>query len=310
MQVTQSSNHLLMVRPANFGFNSQTALSNSFQSSKIDLSIDEIKAKAVAEFDAFVAKLRSFGVHVTVYEEAYHEKRSDAIFPNNWISFHQDGRVLIYPMEAENRRLEKDANIIEKIREEFEVSKVVDLSSWEEQETYLEGTGSIIFDYLHRKAYACRSSRTDEFLFQRVCDLLGFKSVVFTAVDQKNKAIYHTNVMMALGTGYCVICLESIESQEEKAMVVGHLVQDGIEIVRIDYAQLAAFAGNMLEVLTSDGKKLLIMSQTAFDSLESSQIAALEKYVTLVPMSIPTIEKIGGGSTRCMMAAIHLPKKN
>lgn len=308
--MTQSVSTILMVRPANFGFNEQTAKSNAFQSIDDEHSEREVSKLAKVEFDGFVAKLRDHGISVIVYEEDYHPDRTDAVFPNNWISFHENGRVIIYPMEAPNRRLEKDQRVLELLRSNFEINTVQDLGEFESKNQFLEGTGSIIFDYMHRKGYACRSTRTDDELFKEVCLSLSYEPVLFEASDSNGIPIYHTNVMMALGTGYVVICMDSIKDIDQKNKLMDAFAVDGLEIIDIEFDQLANFAGNMLELRNAEDQRHLVMSKSAFDSLRKDQIDQIEKYARPLWVDISTIENTGGGSARCMMAAVHLPKKS
>lgn len=308
--MTQSVSTILMVRPANFGFNEQTAKSNAFQSIDDEHSEREVSKLAKVEFDGFVAKLRDHGISVIVYEEDYHPDRTDAVFPNNWISFHENGRVIIYPMEAPNRRLEKDQRVLELLRSNFEINTVQDLGDFESKNQFLEGTGSIIFDYMHRKGYACRSTRTDDQLFKEVCLSLSYEPVLFEASDSNGIPIYHTNVMMALGTGYVVICMDSINDIDQKNKLMDAFAVDGLEIIDIEFDQLANFAGNMLELRNAEDQRHLVMSKSAFDSLRQDQIDQIEKYARPLWVDISTIENTGGGSARCMMAAVHLPKKS
>jgi hypothetical protein len=308
MEELQSATSILMVRPANFGYNEETASSNAFQTNITNINESTLQEKALAEFDQFVAVLRSNGIEVVVYHEKHHPERRDAIFPNNWISFHSNGSLYTYPMEAPSRRLERSADVIDLISTKFKFQNHQDLSYYEEQNLYLEGTGSIIFDYLHKKAYACLSSRTNETILNVLCEKLNYEAIVFNAIDRTGHPIYHTNVMMAIGSGYTVICLESIPEKDRKR-VVAKLENDGHQIIAISFDQLESFAGNMLEVQNNSGKKFIVMSQSAFESLSSDQIDGIENHVVILAMPIPTIETLGGGSTRCMMAAIHLPKK-
>lgn len=307
---TQSASTILMVRPANFGFNKQTAESNAFQHFDVEHSESEVSKLAKAEFDAFVDKLRKHGISVVVYEEPYHQDRTDAVFPNNWISFHENGHVIIYPMESPNRRLEKNTHVLDLLRSEFEINTVQDLSEFEKKEQFLEGTGSIIFDYVHQKGYACRSTRTDDILFTDVCTSLGYLPIIFDSADTHGKPIYHTNVMMALGTGYVVICMDSIHHSDQKSKLIENFNGDGLEIIDIDYHQLASFAGNMLEVRNTDDELHLVMSKSAFDVLRQEQLDQIKKYAQPLWVDISTIENTGGGSARCMMAAVHLPTKS
>ncbi|MEQ8688483.1 MAG: arginine deiminase-related protein [Imperialibacter sp.] len=298
---------VLMVRPANFGPNPETAGSNSFQSAAQTGELDQIRLQSIAEFDAAVDTLRNGGVEVIVAQDTFLEERRDAVFPNNWVSFHESGDVFLYPMQSKARRTERRPEVIDAVKPRFTVHKITDLSGTEEKELYLEGTGSLIVDYPNRIMYASRSIRTNEGLVRAHATRLGFRAVVFDAVDRSGMPIYHTNVMMCLGTSYCVVCLESIPEGEEKRIFLASLATTSHEIVDISFDQMEHFAGNMLEVATSRSKPALVMSITAFTSLTQSQKIILEKYANLIAVDIPTIEKYGGGSARCMMAGIHLP---
>jgi hypothetical protein len=300
MLPTQSTHSIFMVRPAAFGYNPQTALTNSFQSN-VSLTSEEIQRKVLAEFDAMVELLRSKGVEVLVFHDTPTPPKPDAIFPNNWISLHADGKLILYPMCTINRRWERRAEIIEEFKKKYSVKEVIDLSHYELANRFLEGTGSIIFDHLHQVAYACLSPRTDRELFVEVCKLLNYEQIYFHAVNEKGQAIYHTNVMMAIGNGYVVICLESIQDKQARKSVEEKLLQTHHEIISISLQQVNHFAGNMLQLQTTSGNKILVMSQSAYQSLTALQIDQLSKYVELVPITIPTIETIGGGSVRCMM---------
>ena len=299
---------VLMVRPANFGPNPETAESNSFQSSAGQEELDTIRQQAVAEFDAAVDTLRQAGVEVIVAHDAYLEERRDAVFPNNWLSFHETGEVYLYPMQAKARRTERRTEVIDAVKPHFSVSNVVDISASEASGTYLEGTGSLIMDYPHKKLYASRSIRTNEALVREHAARLGFEPIIFDAWDRSGQPIYHTNVVMCLGTAFCVICLESVPEGEEKDSLVKRL-QEHHEIVDISYDQMEHFAGNMLEVATTHPLPALVMSTTALAALTDPQKTILKKYANLIAINIPVIEKYGGGSARCMMAGIHLPAK-
>ncbi|CAD5250777.1 conserved hypothetical protein [Imperialibacter sp. EC-SDR9] len=298
---------VLMVRPANFGPNPETAGSNSFQSGAQIGELDRIRSQAIAEFDVAVDTLRNAGVEVIVAQDEFLEERRDAVFPNNWVSFHESGDVFLYPMQSKARRTERRPEVIETVKSMFAIHKITDLSGTEERELYLEGTGSLIIDYPHRIMYASRSIRTDEALVRAHAVRLGFSAVVFDAVDRSGMPIYHTNVMMCLGTSYCVACLESIPEGEEKKAFLASLSATNHEIVDVSFDQMEHFAGNMLEVTTGRSKPALVMSITAFAALTQSQKIILENYANLIAIDIPTIEKYGGGSARCMMAGIHLP---
>lgn len=297
---TQSTHSIFMVRPAAFGYNHETALTNSFQS-KLSLEQEAIQQNVLAEFDAMVKLLRGKGVEVNVFHDTPTPPKPDAIFPNNWISLHADGKLILYPMCTVNRRWERRADIVEEFKRKFPIQEVIDLTHYELEKRFLEGTGSIIFDHIHKVAYACLSPRTDRYLFVEVCDLLNYEPIYFHSVNEKSQAIYHTNVMMAMGDEYVVICLESIANLQERKSVEEKLVQTNHQIISISLEQVNHFAGNMLQLHTISGNKILAMSQSAYQSLIQSQIDQLTKYVELVPIAIPTIETIGGGSVRCMM---------
>lgn len=296
--------HILMIRPIKFGFNQQTAESNTFQKNSKQTNVQH---KALLEFDAFVKILRSNGVRVTVIDDTPEPHTPDSIFPNNWISFHEDGSVFLYPMQAENRRLER--KVFNTIKEAFEEIKLHDLSYFEQQNLFLEGTGSMVLDRQNKLAYACISPRTNPTVLAEFCRLSGYQAILFRAADQSGKAIYHTNVLMALSDQLAVICLDSISDNTEKRLVKEALQQSGKEIVAISLEQMNAFAGNMLQLKNRSDESLLVMSETAFLSLKEAQIKTLEKYSKLVHASLNTIETIGGGSARCMMAEVFLPVK-
>lgn len=304
------TNHIMMIRPANFGFNPETAESNAFQTKKTDLSTSEIAKIAINEFDDFVKKLRAEGVQVHVFEDTRTPVKPDCVFPNNWVSFHQNGAIITYPMLSNLRRLERRDDILESLTEKFDVSQVVHFQHFESQNQILEGTGSIVLDRFHKVAYACLSPRTDEGLFDLFCTKTGYKKMAFTSVDQHGQQIYHTNVMMAMGEDFVVICLDSIPDKKERKAVVDSFKKAGKKIVEISFEQMNAFAGNMLQILGANKQPILVMSTQAFESLSEEQITLLEKYTPLLHSSINTIEKFGGGSARCMMAEVFLPEKN
>ncbi len=302
-QSTQTTSHLLMVRPIRFGYNDQTAQNNAFQHES-SLPSEEIQAKALAEFDLFVSLLRGEGITVTVFDDTTVPHTPDSIFPNNWISFHESGKIIIYPMFALNRRLERRGDMIDYFQSQFSAPEVIDLSHYEEQGLFLEGTGSMIMDRVHQKVYACLSPRTSQVLFEEFCEHTQCEGFLFHAADRNGTEIYHTNVMMALGSRVAVICMASIKDQDEREELEKLLTQTGHEVVPISFDQMEAFAGNMLQLYNRDGEALMVMSQRAFDSLKASQIATLEKYSRLLVVPIDIIETIGGGSVRCMMAEV------
>jgi hypothetical protein len=295
-----------MIRPVNFAFNSQTAVNNAFQ---VITDERDVQQKAIKEFDSFVDKLRSKKIDVTVINDTPEPHTPDSIFPNNWISFHNNGAIVLYPMFAENRRLERKPNVIAQIRSKFSVSNTIDLSGYEDQQKYLEGTGSVVLDRDKKIAYACMSPRTDEKLLNEYCRLMKYEPVVFHAVDEKGGAIYHTNVMMCVADKYAVVCLDSIPNHTERKRVARTIIASGKEVITISLAQMNHFAGNMLQVSDIDGKKYVVMSTQAYDSLTRDQLRRLESYNDIIYSSLDTIEKNGGGSARCMMAEVHLPIK-
>ncbi len=305
----QYTAHLLMVRPACFQFNEETALSNSFQKNINELDATQIKEKAIAEFDNYVNTLRSHGINVTVIQDTTTPAKPDAIFPNNWISMDKDGTVFLFPMLTPNRRLEVRSEIIDILKQKYCINEIKDFTFYVNENKFLEGTGSMIFDHPNKIAYACLSPRTNKNLLIEYCMLIGYKPIYFSASDEQQQLVYHTNVMLTIGDKFAVICLDSIIDKSEQNTVVRQLENDGHEIINISFAQMGFFAGNMLQVQSKDGKTFLVMSQTAFDSLTSTQIAQIEKYTSILSVQIPTIETIGGGSARCMLAEIYLPEK-
>ncbi len=299
-----------MIRPVAFRMNEQTAVNNFFQED-IALKNAEINTKAQAEFDAFVQKLRGVGVQVIVENDDLRMDTPDSIFPNNWISFHENGDIGLYPMFAENRRRERREEVLIRLESEgFIINNVYDYSSAEDEGLFLEGTGSLLLDRVNHKAYCALSPRADEELLIEFCEDFEYLPVIFTAnqtVDGKRKAIYHTNVMMCLAEKFCVICLETIDDAKEKKNVLQHLKADGKEVIAITEAQMHQFAGNMLQLQGKD-KKYLVMSAAAHNSLTKQQIASIEKHCEILSSDLTTIETCGGGSARCMMAEVFLPK--
>lgn len=303
--MNQSTSTILMIRPVNFGFNEETAASNAFQ--KKGASINNINERAQLEFDRMVKMLCANGVEVIVFDDTTKPQKPDAIFPNNWVSFHADGNVFLYPMQAENRRLERREDIITKLEDRFKVKRVVDLSRFELEAQFLEGTGSMVLDRENKIAYACISPRTDREVLELFCEEEAYRPVTFDAVDENGQAIYHTNVMMCIGSKFAVVCMDCIANPHEKIVVRESLESAEKEIIEITFEQMDHFAGNMLEVKNKDDEFLIVMSRSAYDSLSENQKATLQKYGRLVYTDISTIEHIGGGSVRCMMAEVHLP---
>ncbi len=301
-----------MVRPVAFRMNEQTAVNNYYQKVIDGLLPATVNANAQAEFDAFVEKLRGVGVNVIVVDDTLNPDTPDSIFPNNWVSFHENGLATLYPMFAENRRLERREEILDTLEEHgFKIQEIMDYTDAEEDGYYLEGTGSLLLDRPNGKAYCALSPRADEELMIEFCEDFDYAPVIFSAyqsVGELRKLIYHTNVMMCLGDTFAVICADCIDDKAERKMVLASLKEDGKEIILISEDQMNRFAGNMLQVMGSGGKKYLVMSESAYKSLTNDQITKLEKHAKILMSSLDTIEACGGGSARCMMAEIFLPR--
>jgi len=311
--VKQSTNSILMIRPVAFRMNEQTAVNNYYQKVLEGLLPATVNAKAQQEFDDFVAKLRSFGIDVTEIDDIAERDTPDSIFPNNWISFHENSDVALYPMFAENRRKERREEILDILEEKgFQIQNIVDYTSAEEDGYFLEGTGSMILDRINSKAYCALSPRADEELFIEFCEDFEFTPVIFEAfqnIDGERKLIYHTNVMMSVGETFAVICADCIDDKKERKAVLDSLKKDKKEIILITEEQVNSFAGNMLELRGADDKRYIVMSSAAHNSLSTKQIAQLGKHGDILSSSLDTIEACGGGSARCMMAEIFLPKE-
>ncbi|WP_332028926.1 citrulline utilization hydrolase CtlX [Kaistella sp.] len=305
----QTASTVLMVEPIAFGYNAQTAQNNYFQVEQKDA---DIQTKALEEFNSFVDKLKSKGINVITVKDTLDPHTPDSIFPNNWVSFHNDGKVVLYPMFAPNRRVERRTDILETLKDKgFEITEIDDLSHFEDHDKFLEGTGSMIFDHEHKIAYGSVSLRLDEELFRQFCQKFGFRPVVFhsyqNAGDQR-LPIYHTNVMMCVADKFLVICLDCIDDELEREKVQEVIKSTGKEIIEISEDQLQQFAGNMLQVQNEAGDKFLVMSETAYKSLTPAQIQNIEKYCEIIYSDLNTIETNGGGSARCMLAEVFLPK--
>lgn len=303
----QTTSRLVMVRPARFGFNDETAGSNEFQKSDNRRSAEEVSQQALIEFDAMVAVLRRAGVSVSVYEDSIDPLTPDALFPNNWISLHQSGKVVIYPMMAPNRRMERRYDLIDDLRKTHSFSEVIDLTRYENDAKFLEGTGSMVFDRPNRIAYACSSPRTHVEVLQAFAEATGYRIVIFHAVGTSRIPVYHTNVLMCIGEKFAVICLEAISDMKEKRALLRVLENTGKKIVEISLQQVNCFAGNMLEVKNDNGNPILLLSSRAFHSLTELQRENIKQFTILLPVDIPTIEMNGGGSARCMVVENHLP---
>ncbi len=299
----QSASKILMIRPVNFGFNEQTSGNNAFQ---VRGDEENARAKAVKEFDEFAELLRSNGVELFVIEDTPEPHTPDSVFPNNWFSTHEGGTLVLYPMFAPNRREERKPSVINFIKENFKVKRVVDLTGNEKSELFLEGTGSMIIDRDHNLVYACRSPRTDEKVLEQFCEELDYDYFLFGASDASGNDIYHTNVMMCVGTEFVVVCLDAVKDIDERENLIGLIEESDKEIVEISLEQMSKFAGNMLEVKSKEGEKLLVMSKRAYNSLNQEQVDTLQKYCRIISPNLTTIENNGGGSARCMMAEIYL----
>ena len=302
----QTTHSILVVRPASFGYNEQTALSNAFQN-RLTIEVGKINQLVLEEFDAFVDKLRAHGIRVTVIDDDSSANNPDAVFPNNWISLHADGTVVLYPMCTPNRRTERRMDIVEKLKQDHDVRRIIDLSYNEGENRFLEGTGSIIFDHVNKLSYACLSKRTDKDLFIKTSRLLGYDPLYFNAVDENGTPVYHTNVLMCLAEQFVVICLEAVQDFKEKKMIIASFNNAGQEIIDISFSQMSCFSGNMLALKSASGKNLLAASQSAYDSLTPYQLKRIEKYCFIISLPISIIETIGGGSARCIIAENFLP---
>jgi hypothetical protein len=301
----QTTSHLLMIRPVAFGLNLQTLVSNSFQN-KAALQTN-VQDNALKEFDDLVLKLRYKGLNIIVIEDTLIPEKPDSIFPNNWITFHNDGSIFLFPMEAANRRTERRLDIIDHLKNEFSVNKIIDLSIYEKQNKYLEGTGSMVLDRDNQIAFACLSSRTNPEVLEVFCSNIGYKAITFNAVDEKLKPIYHTNVMMSMGKDFVVICLDAIPNLIERNFLIDTFKSTDKEIINLSFEQLNHYAGNMLLVANKNGKPYLVMSESAYLILTTEQKQQLERYAEIIYSDLKTIEENGGGSARCMLAEIHLP---
>ena len=305
----QTTDTVLMIEPAAFGFNAETAQNNYFQ---INSENAETQNRALQEFNNFVEKLRSKGINVITVKDTLEPHTPDSIFPNNWISMHQDGTVVLYPMCAVNRRWERRNDILEILKRNFSVKEIIDFSAPENDGKFLEGTGSMIFDHDNKLAYGSVSLRLDEQLFREFCEKFGFTPVVFHSYQTANNErlpIYHTNVMMCVADQFVVICLDCIDDETERVNVVNAIVNSGKEIIEISESQMQRFAGNMLQLQNPEGKKFLVMSLSAYQSLTPEQISNIEKYSEIIYSDLETIETNGGGSARCMLAEVFLEKK-
>jgi hypothetical protein len=295
-----------MIRPVNFGYNAETAVNNAFQVAGQD---KDAQQKALQEFDGFVTLLRDNGVHVLVVNDTPKPHTPDSIFPNNWISFHEDGTVCLYPMFAENRRQERKPQVMEVIRERFTINRTLDLTHYERNRLFLEGTGSMVLDRDLKIAFACLSPRTEKVVLDEWCREMDYQPILFESVDASREPVYHTNVVMCVADRYIVICMESLPNPAEKEQVRNAIDQSGKELVEISLDQMNHFAGNMLQVASTHGETLLVMSTQAHDSLSPEQLNRLRSYNRIIHAPLQTIETNGGGSARCMLAEVFLPAR-
>lgn len=303
--MNQAAKSILMVRPAHFGFDPSTAKTNSFQQDKGAEQQHHIQHIALEEFNEAVDKLRSYGIRVIDIDDTDEPHKPNAVFPNNWVSFHEQGQVIMYPMLAENRRWERRIDLLDCLEDEgIPIGEIIDISAYEEENKFLESTGSVVLDYKNHLAYACLSSRTDRTVLNKMCEILNYEPVLFEAHNKMGVPIYHTNVLMCIADNYAVICNESIH-EEQRFDVIQVLKTTQHEVIEITMDQMYCFAGNMLEVINDAGKSHLVMSQTAYDSLTALQIKRLSNFSDLITVNIPTIEKYGGGSVRCMMCKLE-----
>lgn len=304
----QTTDTVLMIRPAGFAFNPDTAGNNRFQQALLEPA--EAQTRALEEFDGYVATLRGAGVDVLVVQDSPAPHTPDSIFPNNCWSSHADGRLVVYPMEGANRRLERRKGVLEMLDRHFRISETIDLSPLEEQGVFLEGTGSMVLDRQHRISYACYSGRTHASALRQFAERLDYRLCAFHAVDRCGVPIYHSNVMMSVGRSLAIVCLQAVRDEVERRQLERQLRDTGKDILPLDWAQLEGFAGNMLELHNKDGQPLLVMSRSAWQSLAPLQRQLIERHARPVVVNIDTIERIGGGSARCMLAEVHLPTRH
>lgn len=306
----QSTRHIVMVRPAAFQYNVQTAETNDYQQRSLTFDKEEVLLKAQEEFDTMVKILRSKGVNIHVVLDSPEPEKPDAIFPNNWFTTHRDGRIFLYPMKTQNRRLERSYEVIQYLKENFKVKSIEDWSYYEKEGQILEGTGSMVFDHEAKLIYACISPRTDKVLLEKLAAEIGYQPIIFNSFKKNGAPQYHTNVVMCVSSHFVTICLGSVPDEKEKAVLKQHIQESGKTLIEISQDQLEQhFAGNMLEVQNESDELLLMMSKNAFDSLTPDQKQVLQKHNELLYADLETIETVGGGSARCMMAEIFLEEK-
>jgi hypothetical protein len=304
----QSADHVLMIRPVRFVSNPDTAASNAFQRPGADPLISQ--TAAFAEFDAYVAALRGAGVGVIVVDDTPEPHTPDSVFPNNWVSFDRSGRVFLFPMEAPNRRLERRLAVLAEVEKQFVIDELVDLAPFARQSRFLEGTGSLVLDHEHRIAYVCHSSRSHPDVMHAFTERTGYAAHWFHALDRHGQPIYHTNVMMCVGATLAVVCLDALPHLHERLALMQSLRDTGKEIIAISIGQMEQFSGNMLELRAADGAPVFVVSRRAWAALTDGQRSRIGNYARPVIAPVDTIERLGGGSARCMVAEIFLPKKH
>jgi hypothetical protein len=307
----QLTSSVMMIRPVNFGYNKETAESNAFQVADVPEGAAALQEKALKEFNAFTERLNQAQIEVIIFDDAPSPYTPDSIFPNNWVTFHEDGRVVLYPMQAHNRRLERKQQFITSLKQDhgFQISEIIDLSYFEEEEKFLEGTGSMILDRQHKIAYACYSSRTHPEVLNFFCNLFGYKAVLFNALDKNNIPIYHTNVVMSVGENIAIVCTETIKDASEKNQLTGLLKETGKKVIDLSMDQLFSFAGNMLQLKNRQNQPVLVMSQQGYESLTHKQKDEILAVTDILHSDIRHIETYGGGSARCMIAEIFCPRR-
>jgi hypothetical protein len=307
----QLASAVMMIRPINFNFNEETAQSNAFQVTPNPTGANQIQNFALKEFNVFTERLNKAGIQTVIFEDSPLTYTPDSIFPNNWVTFHSDGKVVLYPMEATNRRLERKLDFIYRLRDEqgFYISEIIDLSKFEQEDKFLEGTGSMNIDRENKIVYACYSGRTHPEVLKEFCNIFGYRSIIFHAVDRNNFPVYHTNVAMAVGQNIAVLCTESIKSPEEKQMVINALEETGKLVIDITFEQMHQFSGNMLQLSNDKGEPILVMSEQGYSVLNDVQRESICSRTSILYSDIRHIETYGGGSARCMMAEIFNPKK-
>ncbi len=298
---------VMMIRPKNFGFNPDTAINNHFQKPSLELSQEDIQELAIKEFNNMAETLRINDIEVLIVEDTEYPPKYDAVFSNNWLSTHSEGSLTTYPLFSPNRRLERRVDILDLLTEKYGFDKRYGFEYLEENNQFLESTGSMVLDRINKVAFSCLGPRTNIQVMDKFAVLMGYMKIIFYAFDSNNRAIYHTNVMMALGDGFAILCLESVPNDTERSNIKSTLNKNGFEIIEIDMIQMEHFAGNMLQLTDKSGKNVTILSETALKSLNGYQLDAIGQYSKLLPINIPVIEGIGGGSVRCMLTEIFKP---